>query len=105
MISVVKLLNYYLQLQSPALQITLTFAFYSIYFWTAEGGRPKVNTLTCEDDALHITRRNYESAENEFRILFPKQLPIIHKGRARTITFALNENSPQIYRHNLIGDH
>ena len=64
-----------------------------------------MNTLTYKDDALHITRRNYESAENEFRILFPKQLPIIHKGRARTITFALDENSPRTYRQSLIGDH
>jgi hypothetical protein len=33
------------------------------------------------------------------------QVPIIHNRLARNISFALDENSPEKYRRNLIGDH
>jgi hypothetical protein len=52
------------------------------------------------------TNCNRVSEKEEFRNGFPRYLPTIHKGSARTINFALVGSPPErIQRHNLNGHH
>ena len=43
--------------------------------------------------------------KNQFRNCFPTHFPDIHNRHARTIAFALDENSPAQTANNLIGHH
>ena len=88
-------------------------------------GRPGTEVPGLRQGELHESRRdgtgfvcdntkfsfaiadcNRDSEQNLFRKLFPKQIPDIHKARARTITFALVHNSSETKLRQLLnGDY
>jgi hypothetical protein len=66
-------------------------------FWFAY---TSASGIPCDQDC------NHDSEKNLFRKLFPKQIPDIHKARARTISFALVHNSSETKLRQLLnGDY